>query len=91
MFLKSLHGILFECPPFSLPAVIRSHGWVQMLPFRSNETYNWLAYTAQLDSGRVIDLEVAPAEGGVLVRTSAELDQAEHQQAAELVITASSF
>ena len=76
---------LLAHPPFSFPAVVRSHGWVQMLPFRSNESGTWLAFTAQLDSGRVIDLKLTPAGDGVRVMTADALDPAERGQVTGMV------
>jgi 3-methyladenine DNA glycosylase/8-oxoguanine DNA glycosylase len=72
-------------PPFSFPAVVRSHGWVQMQPFRSNGDYTWLGTTIQLDTGRVVDLGLSQAGNGVRVLVDQELEETEKRQAAEMV------
>lgn len=46
-------------PPtnFSLPAVVRSHGWIQMPPFAETPRHG-LSYVIRLDSGKVIRFTV---------------------------------
>jgi 3-methyladenine DNA glycosylase/8-oxoguanine DNA glycosylase len=44
--------------PFSLTAVIRSHGWVQLAPFATNGDYQHLTTVDQLTSGRVVPLSI---------------------------------
>lgn len=68
--------------PFSLPVVVRSHGWYQLAPFQE-QPYG-LSYTARLDSGRVVDLEFRAASGGVTVSTQGELEPAERDQVADM-------
>jgi len=53
-------------PPFSLPAVIGSHGWVQLAPFRRDEA-GGLVRVERLASGRVVELLVRPAPGGIRI------------------------
>lgn len=50
--------------PFSLTAVIRSHGWVQLLPFESDENYSYFKTILELKTGKVIQVEVSEAPGG---------------------------
>ena len=42
---------------FSLPAVVRSHGWIQMLPFAETSDHG-LSYVIRLASGKVLLFEV---------------------------------
>ena len=55
-------------PPasFYLPAVVRSHGWIQMAPF--SETDNGgLSYVIRLGSGKVVRFEVRTISSGLRV------------------------
>ena len=63
--------------PFSLPAVVGSHGWVQLAPFKRGEGGDSVAYIARLESDRVIEMSVQPAPIGVSVETDADLEKAE--------------
>jgi 3-methyladenine DNA glycosylase/8-oxoguanine DNA glycosylase len=60
-------------PPttFSLPAVVRSHGWIQMSPF-SETTDHGLSYVIRLGTGKVLLFEVH-ANATVLRVDSTEL------------------
>lgn len=69
--------ILPAHPPFSLPAVVRSHGWIQMAPFVRDETSGGLSYVARLASGRVRAWRVEEAPGGVRVEVDGSLSDAE--------------
>ena len=42
---------------FSLPAVVRSHGWIQMTPFSETSDHG-LSYTIRLTTGKVLRFEV---------------------------------
>jgi 3-methyladenine DNA glycosylase/8-oxoguanine DNA glycosylase len=42
---------------FSLPAVVRSHGWIQMTPFNETPDHG-LSYTIRLNSGKILRFEV---------------------------------
>ena len=42
---------------FSLPAVVRSHGWIQMTPFSETSDHG-LSYTIRLITGKVLRFEV---------------------------------
>lgn len=54
-------------PPFSLPAVIRSHGWVRLAPFDSDDDLQRLTYLYRLSSGRVAELSIDETADGVEV------------------------
>ena len=64
-------------PPFSLLTVIRSHGWIRLAPFVEDGTNGALIYITQLNSGRVVEMRVHEAPGGVSVDVDASLSQAE--------------
>jgi 3-methyladenine DNA glycosylase/8-oxoguanine DNA glycosylase len=73
-------------PPFSLSAVTRSHGWVQLAPFASDEERQTLSYIAQLDSGRVVDIRMAQAGTGVDVSVEVLLNHGEQAQVSSEVM-----
>jgi hypothetical protein len=54
-------------PPFSLSAVVRSHGWVRLAPFAEDKHSGGLTYIVQLDSGRVAELLIQENADGVRV------------------------
>jgi len=62
--------------PFSLPAVVRSHGWVRLAPFQEDETTGGFDYTTRLDNGLVTAFHVAPVQEGVQISVDQELDEA---------------
>lgn len=72
--------------PFSLPAVIRSHGWVQLLPFESEEPYHLFTTILELENSRVVQVEVSEAPDGARViihrevtpEETAEIERAIH-------------
>ena len=70
--------------PFSLAAVVGSHGWAQMAPFHKDEDGS-LTRVERLASGRVVELLVTEAPGGVLVETYAAHTQAEVDEIAAKV------
>lgn len=72
-------------PPFSLPAVIRSHGWYQLAPFCANEQAHNLTYIDGLVSGRVVELVIQEEPGGISVVVQGELSPAEQGEIAEKV------
>ncbi len=66
--------------PFSLPAVVRSHGWVQLAPFSSSDPYHDFRYVDRLQSGRVVTWDVQPCDGGALLSVGGELSSAEQRE-----------
>lgn len=68
--------------PFSLSAVVRSHGWADLAPFAWNLDAGELTRVERLASGCVVSLLVREAEGGVTVEASAPLDEAEREEVA---------
>lgn len=65
--------------PFSLTAVIRSHGWVQLDPFTTDGDYQHLAYVDQLASGRVLPLSIE-AGSDVIVSVPDDLSLVEQEE-----------
>lgn len=63
--------------PFSLPAVVRSHGWIQLDPFAGEDDGETFAYVQELDTGRVVELRVSGAPAGVSVEVDAPLSEME--------------
>jgi 3-methyladenine DNA glycosylase/8-oxoguanine DNA glycosylase len=72
-------------PPFSLPAVVRSHGWIRLAPFAEDDHSGGLTYVGQLDSGQVVEMLVQEAPGGVRVEVDARLSAAQGAQLARQV------
>jgi 3-methyladenine DNA glycosylase/8-oxoguanine DNA glycosylase len=66
--------------PFSLPALIRSHGWVQLAPFSASDPYHDFRYVDRLHSGRVVIWDVRPQGNGVLLAIDGELAPAEQRE-----------
>jgi 3-methyladenine DNA glycosylase/8-oxoguanine DNA glycosylase len=64
-------------PPFSLAMVVRSHGWIRLVPFAEDERTGGLSYVVRLDSGRVVDMSIQQATGGVSVELDEPLSEAE--------------
>ncbi len=58
---------LSATPPFSLPSVIRSHGWIQLAPFHEDEITGDFSCIVHLKSKKVIELRVQSESGGIIV------------------------
>jgi 3-methyladenine DNA glycosylase/8-oxoguanine DNA glycosylase len=71
--------------PFSLSAVARSHGWLRLAPFAEDEAGGGLAYVTRLDSGRVVELFIREADGGVSVEANAPWSEADRAGVARQV------
>jgi hypothetical protein len=71
--------------PFSFHAVVNSHGWVQLTPFRFDEERGVLSYIIQLESGRAAELCIQASQDGVLVEANGMLNAAEQAEAAHKV------
>jgi 3-methyladenine DNA glycosylase/8-oxoguanine DNA glycosylase len=72
-------------PPFSLPAVLRSHGWIRLAPFTADEDRSRLARIERLRSGQVVELLIKEADGGVTVEVSADLSSSEEKEIGQKV------
>jgi 3-methyladenine DNA glycosylase/8-oxoguanine DNA glycosylase len=64
-------------PPFLLRTVVHSHGWVQLAPFSLGSEPDALHYVDRLSTGRVVELSVQEAPGGVSVTVDAALSPVE--------------
>jgi 3-methyladenine DNA glycosylase/8-oxoguanine DNA glycosylase len=72
-------------PPFSLSAVLRSHGWVRLAPFGEDDRTGGLTYVGQLDSGRVVEMLIQEMAGGVSVEVDGRLSEAQQAEVARQV------
>jgi 3-methyladenine DNA glycosylase/8-oxoguanine DNA glycosylase len=66
--------------PFSLSSVIRSHGWIQLVPFCLDEPTGGLTYVGWLNSGRVVEIRMQETPGGVRVEVDGQLSQDERDE-----------
>jgi 3-methyladenine DNA glycosylase/8-oxoguanine DNA glycosylase len=63
--------------PFSFDAVVASHGWRRLAPFAWDEEGRELAYVGRLGSGRVVEMRLREAAGGVRVQVDSALGDGE--------------
>lgn len=70
---------------FSLTAVVRSHGWIQLAPFVTDDAYSYIAYVAHLSSGSVYPLHIAANEAGVSIDLPDGVSGAEQEEIGESV------
>ncbi len=77
--------VLPALPPFSLPAVVTSHGWARLAPFAMSEDGRELSRVERLSSGRVVDMAIQEADHGVTVAVSGELSDRETNELASKV------
>jgi len=68
-------------PPFSFSAVVQSHGWAELAPFSTGAAGS-LTYVYRLDSGRVAELRVREAPGGIETAVDGTVDGREQDQVA---------
>jgi hypothetical protein len=66
--------------PFSLPAVVRSHGWIQLAPFETLGDQGAFRYVDLLSSGKVVDLRLSPTPSGVSLSVGEDLLASELQE-----------
>lgn len=71
-------------PPFRFLSVVRSHGWVQMVPFVFDEKTATLTYTGRLSNSRVLEYQISERENGVTVKTG-KLTKSEQAEVSEHV------
>jgi 3-methyladenine DNA glycosylase/8-oxoguanine DNA glycosylase len=67
-------------PPFSLSAVVNSHGWAQLLPFGIDSRSGGLSRVERLQSGCVIEMQVDELSDAVSVEVPGPLDEVERQE-----------
>lgn len=69
--------------PFSLNALIHSHGWIQLAPFVEHDGGTGFSYALQLEGGRVLDLCFSQAEDGIWVKSDQALTPEEDAEVRE--------
>jgi 3-methyladenine DNA glycosylase/8-oxoguanine DNA glycosylase len=69
---------------FNLPAVVRSHGWIQMTPFAETEDHG-LQYVIRLGNGKVTLFEVHSSGESLLVSATELLTPAEQAELSEAI------
>jgi len=67
-------------PPFSLSAVVWSHGWIRLAPFAEDDRPDGFTYVDQLYSGQVVELRIREVAGGVSVEVNAQLSEGERAE-----------
>jgi len=65
--------------PFNLPAVVRSHGWIQMTPFAETPDQG-LAYILRLSTGKVLYFEVHVHNNELLVEPDCAITKPEREE-----------
>jgi 3-methyladenine DNA glycosylase/8-oxoguanine DNA glycosylase len=76
---------LIARPPFSLLAVIQSHGWARLDPFNFDVERGKLSYVHRLNTGRVVELQISETSRGVKVGVGTELNKAEKTELSQAV------
>lgn len=72
-------------PPFSLSAVLHSHGWASLAPFNLDAEEEQLSYIYQLRNQRVVNLSIEEIPGGVAVKLNGSLNQEEQREISAVV------
>jgi len=76
---------LSACPPFSLWAVVESHGWARLPPFAVDRTTGVIARIERLETGQVVELLIQEAVGGVTVEVRDQLAGSEREEVSRKV------
>ncbi|HEC33380.1 MAG TPA: endonuclease III domain-containing protein [Chloroflexi bacterium] len=76
---------LSACPPFSFWAVVESHGWVRLPPFAADRGAGVLTRIERLEGGRVVELVIREAVGGVTVEVHEQLSGLEREEVSRKV------
>ncbi len=80
-----MHLTLPARKPFNFHSVVMSHGWVQLAPFRFDESSLALSYVDRLSSGRVVEYCITPEADGVALDAKGRFSKAEQEEAASKV------
>ena len=72
-------------PPFSLSAVIHSHGWARLAPFNLDAEEEQLSYTYQFKDKRVVNLSFEEIPKGVAVKLNESLNKEEQREISAIV------
>jgi 3-methyladenine DNA glycosylase/8-oxoguanine DNA glycosylase len=67
-------------PPFSLQAVIHSHGWARLAPFNLDDDTGEFTYILALQNQRVLKLFIEATDVGVSIEVKDPVDQAEKSE-----------
>jgi 3-methyladenine DNA glycosylase/8-oxoguanine DNA glycosylase len=78
--------ILKAVPPFSFSAVVRSHGWSRLAPFKLVTQDNKLSYIYRLETGRVVELHIQGVASGVKVEINDPINKDEKREISQKVI-----
>lgn len=76
--------VLRASSPFSLSAVVHSHGWVQLAPFEKGQD-GAFSYVTRLEKGRVLSYEATPVQDGLRLTTKGTLNKTEQTELAQQV------
>jgi 3-methyladenine DNA glycosylase/8-oxoguanine DNA glycosylase len=71
--------------PFIFLNAVRSHGWWQLAPFDFDEQASLLRYVLRLSTGKVVDLNIREAPGGIGVEVKGKLSKREQAEIEERV------
>jgi len=72
-------------PPFSFESTVRSHGWVQLAPFKYDKELGELEYILRLKSGKLLHLSIRGMDGGISVEVQTELTGKEKEELQSLL------
>lgn len=71
--------------PFNFHSVVNSHGWRQLAPFDFDPQTETLSYVLRFTNGRVEELKIRQAAGGVTVEIRGRLSKYEKTEASRAV------
>jgi len=72
-------------PPFSFHSVVKSHGWVQLVPFGFDEAGAALRYVDRLSSGRIVEYRIVESTTGVSLQIDGKITRCEQKEIADKV------
>ncbi len=72
-------------PPFSLSAVIHSHGWARLAPFSLDTDQDLLSYICQLKNKRVVKLLIEEITDGVEISLNDSLNEEEQREISKVI------
>jgi 3-methyladenine DNA glycosylase/8-oxoguanine DNA glycosylase len=67
-------------PPFSFESTVRSHGWVQLAPFKYDKERGELEYILRLKSGKLLHLSMRGMDEGISAEAQAGLRKEEKEE-----------
>lgn len=78
-------SIISPDSPFSLHAVVASHGWVSLAPFEALRGHRGFTYVSRLSSGNVVEIRVTSSKKEILVEASSRLNRTEGGEVKSIV------